>query len=518
MASSVHPPTATKLCNPMDCRRAVAGTPLGGSSFAPEIRDQSLQQIRPLIAIDMERRMPQEFELPEFAPTGNPGDPITADTLTIGTSSGPFRSFLGLYDNQRYIPPDTMGAVGVSHYVIIANGTFRVLSRGNPPRLLMNKPMDEFFGVDRTFDPTVIFDTGIGRWIASCVNYVQSPVRSTNTIIAVSASPDPTRNWYFYRIPTPGSDFWADFPRLGFSSALIAVTVNYFTTTGAWRNVGLYIISKTMAARGATLTFWQAQFPSPYAALCPSMAIDNDTNRVWLMQTESTSAPSRLLSIQVTAGPTESSPPTFQYLPAVTVPGWTAYSGGQIHQQAPQTILDTLIAPRNLDAGDSRMGNVIYRNGYLWTTHNIFQVETSGLRGGVQAEMFVPGATAVVRSARIYNSTGTTYGFPSIAVTRGAPGEALLGFTAFPPGAWPSAAYSNWPSNDGPLQPTIYKDGEGIYNKDFNYGNVRFGDYSFTCSDPLSRSFWTIQEATAPYSAVNLGNWQLWVAQVLPTV
>ncbi len=80
---------------------------------------------------------------------------------------------------------------------------------------------------------------------------------------------------------------------------------------------------------------------------------------------------------------------------------------------APQT--NTSVKIRT---GDSRMQNVVYRNGSLWCTHNIFLPVVSPTRSSVQWWQMSTNGN-VQQAGRIDDSAGVKfYAFPSIAVNR----------------------------------------------------------------------------------------------------
>src|SRR4051812_13388953 len=61
----------------------------------------------------------------------------------VTQSPPPDLNFEGAPDNGFYIPPDTMGAVGPDHLIVILNGTFQVQDRAG--RVITRISLDQFW-------------------------------------------------------------------------------------------------------------------------------------------------------------------------------------------------------------------------------------------------------------------------------------------------------------------------------------------------------------------------------------
>lgn len=188
---------------------------------------------------------------------------------------------------------------------------------------------------------------------------------------------------------------------------------------------------------------------------------------------------------------------------------------------APQLGLDIKV-----QNNDSRLGNLVYRNGYLWFAHTVFLPTGNPTHSAVQWWQVNP-SLGVTQRARIEDSTGTNYyAFPSIAVNRF--NDVLVGFSRYASNQYVSANYVFRAFND-PLNTMqserAFKAGEDSYWKQQTnstpYRN-RWGDYSATCVDPVNDGdFWTVQEYSRPHvgSLVNSsGRWAVWWGNVAVTV
>jgi len=188
---------------------------------------------------------------------------------------------------------------------------------------------------------------------------------------------------------------------------------------------------------------------------------------------------------------------------------------------APQAGTGTLI-----DDNDIRMQNVVYRNGYLWATYQVFLPATAPTRSSVQWCQVSP-TGAVVQLGTIDDPTSTIfYSMPSIAVNKF--NDVLIGYSQFSPTTYASAAYSYRNSGDAPntmQNGYIFKSGLGIYIKTYGSGRNRWGDFSATMVDPTNDTdMWTIQEyadtPTPPGTNDGDGEWATWWAGliIIPTI
>lgn len=413
-------------------------------------------------------------------------------------SPAPLQNYLGVPDNGTAIPPDTMGTIGILHAVAMVNTEFQVRTK-TTGGLVLSKSLNAFWGTSGAFDPCIQYDRRTNRFIACTVT-------GSATYLAVSATANPTLNWYIYAIPWGDSaTSFTDFPRMGFSSTYITISVNIFNNDRSFRGVQIYTVDKGPTTAGQSLTIYSTFFPSStgFFTMTPSVDTDGETTTVYLCQTGITGGGVDLLRVhRITLGLT----PTLSFYRNYTIPASVSYSGVDNPQLGTST---------RIDSGDCRVINCVYRTGKVWTSHNIY--DGSG-RSGCQVECFVPTQVTLTKVAIISDST-YTYSYP--AVTVNAVGDALIGFSMFSPSIYASTGYSLWTKREVlPRTPYLYKAGQAPYTKDFGTGNVRWGDYSNGAPDPnvgnptaniYVNSLWTIQE----YASTG-NNWACQWAMVRP--
>ena len=152
-----------------------------------------------------------------------------------------------------------------------------------------------------------------------------------------------------------------------------------------------------------------------------------------------------------------------------------------------------------LDSNDTRIQQVEYANGYLWTTLDT-SVTPSGNtpRAGLEWFMIKP-ETAKTTNQGYLGATGMDFTYPSIGVTTS--GKGIISFTATGDKTNPSAAYATVNGSNGITGWTYAKTGaapddgfSGYYNTS---GSIRprWGDYGATAVD--GNNIWFASEYIA---------------------
>lgn len=232
----------------------------------------------------------------------------------------------------------------------------------------------------------------------------------------------------------------------------------------------------------------------------PAATYDNSVNQLYLLQDASNGTQVKVFKIDGSVGN--------ETLSSVATVTGRLGSWGVTNYGAPQAGSSALI-----DNGDAHINNTVYRNGSLWAAQTVavnshsvvqwWQLTTSG---------------SIQQQGRISPNDSYARAYPSIAVN--ANNAALIGYSIFSTGTYPSAAYSYRASSDSANtveSEVVFKSGLGpYYNVAGNPANAnRWGDYSTTVVDPVNDvGFWTIQEyAETPNSAASdYGVWGTWWA------
>ncbi|MGH9802892.1 MAG: hypothetical protein ACRD82_21200, partial [Blastocatellia bacterium] len=107
--------------------------------------------------------------------TENPLDPSVPLSLRPSVSPSPSLSFTAatMADTNAF-PPDTMGAVGPTQFLLAANGRIRVFNKNTGSVGQLDADIDSFFSSVRagfiTTDPRVRYDRHSGRWFILIIN------------------------------------------------------------------------------------------------------------------------------------------------------------------------------------------------------------------------------------------------------------------------------------------------------------------------------------------------------------
>jgi uncharacterized repeat protein (TIGR01451 family) len=554
-------PPATAL---LAAALAVLGSPLAHSSDGSDQRQvgvpyvgaagvhETVQQIMEREAATPPRvkpRLQPEHEVPDRR--GLPQDPLARPRRawpppTRGEAPGQLRGvpsapqtlgtqFTGatLADTGAF-PPDTMGAVGPTQFVVFLNGRVRTFNKTTGVADgVINADADTFFAsvmtpvsppvvLNFTSDPQVRYDRLSGRWILTIIDVPSaSAIADTpnRLLIAVSdaasagvISAGTVWTFYFVQQNTVGggnTGEFLDYPSLGVDANALYVGGNMFVAaTGAFANCSAWVIRKSSILSGGpvVVTAFRNLLTSD-GPLTPR-GVDNydpASNEGYIMGV-SAAVFGRLV------------------LRRVSTPGATPAISADIPITVNATSLPIPVDHLGntggnngrLDALDDRLFAVHIRNHRLWTAHNI-AVTSTGVasnsnverRNGARwYELNVPvgsGTPTVVQSGTVFDTAATLaaarqFWIPSVMVS--GQGHAALGFsTAGTPFRANAATVGRLVGDTlGTTQgaPVVYTASATAYNPASDPGGAngrRWGDYSFTTLDPNDdMTMWTIQQ------------------------
>ncbi|MFH0946384.1 MAG: hypothetical protein V2A76_14395 [Planctomycetota bacterium] len=390
-----------------------------------------------------------------------------------------------------WIPPDPSLAVGPNHIVSTTNqqiawftkdGTMQFSqplgSPGNPGFL------EDVGAGNFTFDPKCLYDELEGRFLVLALEVYTSTAYIT---FAVSDDSDPNGIWYKYRTDAKtsigGSDYWVDYPGLGFDDEAYYVTGNLFGMSSGWGGVKYRIFDKTPVLSGA---------PVVYADLR-----DGNSASVQVAHMHSTPvAPffvsvkdSNEIRIQAITSPTTA--PTL-HTTDVVVPGFAQPPG------APN------LGGSTISTVDHRIMTADFRNQFLLAGHAI------SADGRAQARWYEfwpgtwpnSGSVTMVQNGNIDLGAGIYTFFPAIA--RNAAGNTAICFARSSSSEYASIWYTHRETSDasGTMRTAReLKGGEG------SYSSGRWGDYFDIAVDPTNNTtFWGIGE----YASAG-GAWRTWI-------
>ncbi len=175
-------------------------------------RDSMTEHTPDIPALEEVPFLPGEFLPAKLQKTTAEAEPVRLwGEPTAGAPQTLTSGFAGISLQNQFsdlgtgsIPPDTMGAVGPEHFMVVINGSVAIFEKATGERV-SHVSLNSFFTAtfdsinyprNGAFDPRVLFDRATGRWIASALER-GNPERTFNhVILAVSQTSDPTGAWY----------------------------------------------------------------------------------------------------------------------------------------------------------------------------------------------------------------------------------------------------------------------------------------------------------------------------------
>jgi hypothetical protein len=419
---------------------------------------------------------------------------ITGEKNAAVLTSSPAASqnFQGVLDNGTLIPPDINGAVGTTYAVETTNQQFNIYTKSTGA-LKSTVTITTLFspsGLSGYYDPHIIYDPTADRFVI-CIDAGSGTAAAPSYFaLAVSASGDPTGNWYIYKVectPTATTDFM-DYPMLGFSSNWIVMTGNDFPASGN-NSTHIYVWPKATLYAGGTgtaTTFVDAT----NLLVSPASTYDAGVSSVYMVSDyNGNSGGNGYVNIGTITG--------------TSTPVYTA--GTQLGVNQPWGEPTALVnapqlgetAAHGAEAGDTRIHSCIYRNGSLWFTHSTFLPASGTItNGAVDWWQVNPTALSITQFGRISDPAAKIwYYYPSLDVNTN--GDMLIGYSTSSATAYAGAQYALRLAGDAAntLETAVqFVNGVAGYYKTYGGGRNRWGDFSGTSFDPVDGSFWTFQE------------------------
>ena len=451
-----------------------------------------------------------------------PNAPVNRPTTgsPLGLSPEPTRSFLGYVDPGTGMPPDTHGAVGPNH-VVTATNDFTVIQAKNG-NTISTVSINTFANLPVACDPYIKFDPISNRFIYSVIDCNSDasgqPINGNRMIVMVSATSDPTGNWFRYSL-VPGTGYFTDHPYMGFDDRWIIVSGRKFPSAGFDGSL-LIVLDKATLLSNGTLSFGvNAQKiekgVSDGDTPLPVTVYGTNPSPGTFCILQNWSGANGLIRLSTVTGNIPNAKwntgaPNAVF-PASGIP-WTSQTGN---------VAEQLEETRKLATNDARISTGVMVNGNIWCAQHIGITPTNVAVQWWQLNG-TPGSSfgSVLQRGRIGDGLANNYRwFPAIAVNQSE--DVLIGYSMSSKVSRVSAAYS-FRSNATPPNTTeeefIYKTGLSKYFKDFGGPRARWGDYSHSALDPTDGSLWTIQE----YADQRIGNsdedsrYGVWWAQVSP--
>lgn len=412
-----------------------------------------------------------------------------AETLPPAPEIG--RNFEGAdYAASGFIPPDTMGAVGNNHVVLMINGRFRIYDKWGTQ--LDNRSLDSFWinkaGVTPTsfsFDPRIQYDAAVDRWYATSVDNAGN---NNSFLFAVSNTSDPTGAWTGAKIDSDAGsgNRWADFPQMGYDNDGVYITANMFDIAGGAAlptEVNIIVIRKSgLLAASPSISFTKIEDVIGTTGFAAQPVVYVDSSEAASIYPPAFVSANGNASIAVSGLAGTIGAPTIggRFTTAV------ANRNGPPLARQPG-------GPNTIETGGNRIrSKVDFQNGEYWAVQGVDINGKAGMR-----MLNISSAVATLQEVNMFANDDFDLYYGSIAVNNDE--DVVVGFTYSGPSRAPSAAYIIGDTNAGVTSLITYwgvqRFGSGNYVRLDSSNRNRWGDYSATVLDPVNSSrFWTFQE------------------------
>jgi hypothetical protein len=417
--------------------------------------------------------------------------------LTVGTS------FLGAQKSDSdFDPPDSMGDVGPTQFLVCINGRIRVFDKQGVLGSL-DTTLEIFFTSvtsNGTTDPRVRYDRLTRRWIVTAIDVPPSN-QNNKILIAVSNGSILSGNSSFtfysfqHNLASPSGDTgrFADYPTLGVDRHALYIGVNLFDVNDNYVGATGYVINKSNLLTGTlTVTAFRGLAGTTGPGLYTPQGVDNDdpasTEGYFVGIDNETTG---LLVLRRISNP--GGTPTISGNINLTVPATSDSLGGVTAKGSNAT----------LDDVDNRLLAARMHKGSLWTAHNLAvdangAANPAGDRDGARwYEITNLSTTPNLRqSGTLFDpaaNRAASYWIPTCAVS--GQGHMALGCSVAGLDQYAGIAVAGRLAGDalGTLRaPLVAQTSSTPY---LGFDRQRWGDYSIVTLDPNDgMTFWTVQE------------------------
>src|SRR3989442_2100181 len=368
-------------------------------------------------------------------------------------------------------PPDPQVAVGPAHVFEMVNIIGRIYSRAGAP--LQTFTLKSFFGVPAGYsdtDPKVLYDSLSGRWFASYVSYIDQPGSVNDKArlhLAISQTSDPTGAWNVYFISY--SQLIPDYEAIGVTTDKLTVSSNVFDIdTPNYFGVDTQVIEKAdviAGLPGASVRLTSLPRRADRFTVRPAQTLSAGSDQYSTTRANATT----LTIIKIRGTPA-----------AGNVVEAAATNGTMLAQNAPP---DSAALGGNIDSGDSRLLDAMWRNGRLWTSASAACVPSGDSTTRSCAHVIEVDTTATPPSVLqdiMFGASGQYFSWPALRTD--ASDDLYVSLTHTNSTTFPEARTTGRPATDPPNTmsgSTVLRVG------DVAHDSSRLGDYLGAAHYPI---------------------------------
>ncbi len=443
-------------------------------------------------------------------------DPVLQEFDGDLPSDTTIQNFEGLPNVSGFIPPDTHGEAGLSHFFQTVNCSFAVYNKSGARILGPLANSSVWAGMpnnDNSGDAIILYDEQANRWLFSQFSLPNgSSTAPYFQMIAVSQTSDPTGPWYRYQYEFSSMP---DYPKFGiWPDGYYMATNNFGPSPNGWVGNGAFAFDRDAMLAGEPEALRVSfiippgadGFISPLPSDCDGIFPAYGTPNYFIYIR--TNSPQRLGVYQFHVDWSNPAASTFGNLSYLNVASFSTggAAGNGIPQLGTDKKLETL--------ADRLMYRLQYRkfNGYGSMVVNHTVNSGSGPAGVRWYELRDSGTGwSIYQQATYAPGDGHSRWMGSIA--QDTAGTIALGYSVSGPALYPSIRYTGRYKNDPLNQMTLAEKtiihGGGCQTGIWS-GRSRWGDYSGMSIDPAApTTFWYTTEY---YGTTSTSNWQTRIA------
>ena len=389
-------------------------------------------------------------------------------------------------------PPDPQVAVGPAQVFEMVNIIGRIYSRAGGT--VQTFTLASFFGVPAGYsdtDPKVLYDSLSGRWFASYVSYIDQPGSVNDKArlhLAISQTSDPTGAWNVYFISY--SQLIPDYEAIGVTTDKLTVASNVFDIdTPNYFGVDTQVIEKAdviAGLPGASVRLTSLPRRADRFTVRPAQTLSPGSDQYSTIRANATT----LTIIKITGTPA-----------AGNVVEAAATNGTMLAQNAPP---DSAALGGNIDSGDSRLLDAMWRNGRLWTSASAACVPSGDSTTRSCAHVIEVDTTATPPSVLqdiMFGASGQYFSWPALRTD--ASDDLYVSLTHTNSTIFPEARTTGRPATDPPNTmsgSTVLRVG------DVAHDSSRWGDYLGAAVDPIfPMCVWLVGEYAKNTAGFNWG-------------
>lgn len=439
---------------------------------------------------------------------------------------------------RNFIPPDTMGSVGLTQYMETSNGAYAVFDKATGNRLALMSDLSFWAGAGQTGangDSRVMYNAQAQRWIV--ISFGQS---TSDIQIAVSDTDNALGGWKSTKF-TGFAGGVADYPTLALDTNAVYIGTNNFTNSFQGTTMNVIPLDSLFNAVAPTTTNMK-QFVTTLASGVDRGFAQQGVNSS-TVGSEGKVIAASLFEFDNLGFKVQGLTSSNASAATVTAPVYTLESGFTSPGDGRQPAATVAANRRVIDTLDERISSSVYEaNGLIYAVHTVNDSADGLDEARVRYVVMDADTFAIVDEGNI-GEAGYDYYQGSIAVN--SKGQVVIGYNR---SGLQQADGDGDGLSDGnvTLMARVFKtDAAGklvqtsdemklkvSLTDDYHNGSIfgqaangrqRWGDYSQVSIDPTDEStFWVIGEFAREYNLPQFGHpngtggsrWGTWIAKI----